>query len=113
MKTETVPKFRQGDVMFIPRQAIPSGGKKRDNGTVAYGEVTGHSHRLADLATAEVLEIADGLFVNVSEEGISIAGEPGCSFIHEEHGTINLPPGIFEVRIQREYSPEAIRNVVD
>lgn len=50
-------KFRQGDVMFIPISALPEGAqKKRNDGAAAYGEVTGHSHRLADLATAEVLK---------------------------------------------------------
>lgn len=113
MKDQT-KKYRQGDVLFIQRDSIPAGNhKKRDNGTVAYGEVTGHSHRLADLATADVLECGDGLFVRVSENGISLGGESGASFVHEEHGTINLPPGNFEIRIQREYSPEQIRNVID
>lgn len=109
-------KFRQGDVLFIERGQMPKGDlKKRENGTVAYGEVTGHSHRLApqNMATAEVFECGDGLVVLVSEEGISLAGDAGASFIHEEHGTINLPPGNYDVIIQKEYSPEAIRNVVD
>lgn len=107
-------KFRQGDVMFVPCERIPAGeSRKRENGTVAYGQVTGHSHHLADLATADVFEVGEGLYVHVSEEGISLSGEPGCSFVHEEHCTINLPPGDFEVRIQREYSPEEIRSVVD
>lgn len=112
MKNEQT-KFRQGDVLFTRCAAIPPNSKKRENGTVAYGEVTDHSHRLADLATAEVLECGDGLYVHVSEAGISLSGEAGASFVHEEHGTINLPPGDYEVTIQREYSPEAIRNVID
>ena len=114
MKHQLTVKFRQGDVLFIQRDSIPAGKyNKRENGTVAYGQVTGHSHRLADLAAAEVLECGDGLFVQVSETGIALSGEPGASFVHEEHGTIDLPPGKFEVRIQKEYSPQAIRNVAD
>lgn len=105
--------YRQGDVLFISRSSIPDAGKVRANGTVAYGEVTGHSHRLADLASADVLECGDGLFVRVSENGISLSGDAGVSFVHEEHGTIHLTPGNYEVRIQQEYTPEAIRNVVD
>ena len=112
MKNQT--KYRQGDVMFKRVKSVPAGeSRKRENGTVAYGEVTGHSHRLADLESAEVLEIGNGLYVRVSENGIAIDGNHGASFIHEEHGTINLAPGNYEVRIQREYSPEEIRNVVD
>jgi hypothetical protein len=33
--------------------------------------------------------------------------------IHEEHATIALEPGKYVVRRQREYTPEAIRNVAD
>lgn len=107
-------KVRQGDVMFLPIKKLPAGEmKRRENGTVAYGEVTGHSHRLADLTTADVFEVGEGLFVRVSEAGISIAGVAGATFIHEEHGPANLAPGDWKIRIQREYSPEAIRNVVD
>lgn len=104
--------YRQGDVYFIPVAAVPSGGKKRENGVAAYGEVTGHSHRLdtASAAVAEVVECGEGLFLCVSEEGISLGG---ATFVHEEHGPITLPPGAYEIRIQREYFPEGIRNVRD
>ena len=36
-----------------------------------------------------------------------------ADLIHQEHGTIRLPRGIYEVRIQREYTPKGIRKVVD
>ena len=104
--------YRQGDVMFIPCSNVPN-GTKRDNGTVAFGEVTGHSHRIADLATAEVLECGDGLYLKISEEGMSFSGEPGATVIHDEHRPLNLPPGNYKVRIQTEYSPAAIREVRD
>jgi hypothetical protein len=105
---------RQGDVLFIPISRIPTGGrKKRENGTVAYGEVTGHSHRLADRAAADVFEVGTGLFVRVSAKGLSITGESGATFVHEEHGPATLRPGDYKIRIQREYSPEAIRDVQD
>lgn len=110
MKTQSL--YRQGDVMFIPCKNVPS-GTKRNNGTVAYGEVTGHSHRIADLATAEVLECADDLYLKVSEEGVSLSGEPGATVIHDEHRPLNLPPGNYRVRIQTEYSPVVIREVRD
>ncbi len=106
--------YRQGDVMFKRIAQLPAGEKKkRENATVAYGEVTGHSHQLAieDREAAEVLEIGEGLFVHVSESGLHIEG--GATFVHEEHGPITLPPGNYEVVIQREYSPEEIRNVID
>jgi hypothetical protein len=105
MKTTT---YRQGDVLFKAVKSIPSGGKKRVSGHILEGEMTGHIHRVAeaDLATAEVLEVGDGLFMSVSADG-------GVSIIHEEHHTLTLPPGNYEIVRQREYSPEEIRNVAD
>lgn len=98
--------FRQGDVLFKRIATVPAGErKKRENGVIAYGEVTGHSHALAALDQGEVLEIGEGLYVHVGEEGVRIE--------HQEHGPIDLPAGDYEITIQREYSPEEIRSVVD
>ena len=104
--------YRQGDVLFIPVAALPEGVplRKRENGVVAYGEVTGHAHRLADLESAEVLECGNELYVRVTEKGLSLGG---ATFAHEEHGPITLPDGPYKVGIQREYSPAAIRNTAD
>jgi hypothetical protein len=134
MKAMKQKLYRQGDVLFCAIDKLPAGKTaKRENGVVAYGEVTGHKHALADLNAAEVLEIDDGLFVRVSDEGLAIdadtggqTGGPyggarrliertvrGATFVHEEHGPITLPPGDYRVQIQREYTPEEIRNVVD
>lgn len=104
---------RQGDVLFTRIDALPRGArKKRENGTVAYGEATGHHHSLAvaDREVAEVLEIGEGLFVRVSDQGVRIEG---ATFVHQEHGPVTLPPGNYQVTIQREYQPEGIRNVLD
>lgn len=100
--------FRQGDVLFRQIHGLPKGErKKRENATLAYGEVTGHSHQVAleDREAAEVLEIGGGLYMQCSGDGIRI--------VHEEHGTVTLPEGLFEVTIQREYAPEGIRSVAD
>lgn len=106
--------YRQGDVLFRRIDKLPEGQrKKRQDGAVAYGEVTGHSHKLAVLESAEVLEIGDGLFVHVGENGnVSIEGNV-ATFVHEEHGPITLPAGDYRVTIQREYLPEEIRDVID
>jgi hypothetical protein len=112
MKTQSI--YRQGDVLFTRIAKLPTGKRtKRENATVAYGEVTGHSHSLAleDREVAEVLEIGNGLFVHVTAAGVRIDG--GATFVHEEHGPVTLSPGAYEVTIQREYSPSEIRNVQD
>ena len=98
--------YRQGDVLIRRIQSLPKQtAQPRLNGILAYGEVTGHAHKVEDMTRAEVLEIESGLYMRVGEEGVRI--------VHEEHAPITLPPGNYEVEIQREYTPEAIRNVAD
>ena len=102
---------RQGDVIILATNKIPKDAKPvaRDNGRIvlAYGEVTGHAH-LIDSDTALFLatdldEMADR-FLRVEKQ---------CQVVHDEHDTVTLPPGDYVVRRQREYAPEAIRNVAD
>lgn len=100
--------YRQGDVLIKQVSAIPTKTKVRANGHILEGEATGHIHRVADtdLASCELMECGEGLYLNVSDEG-------GISIVHEDHATIAIPPGQYEIVRQREYSPEAIRNVAD
>ena len=98
--------YRQGDVLFRRVDSIPrQGAVKRENGVIAYGEATGHTHAVADLSAAEVLECGKGVYLHVGENGVAIQ--------HQEHGPIVLPAGDYQVTIQREYSPQEIRRVVD
>jgi hypothetical protein len=100
--------FRQGDVLIRSIQKLPSGKLiKRANGMLALGEVTGHSHVVEDLNIAEVFEIngQPGLYLRVGAEGVRI--------VHEEHRPLAIPAGDYQVEIQREYSPAAIRTVAD
>jgi hypothetical protein len=115
---KNVRLFRQGDVMFQSIACLPKGKPaKRENGVVAYGEITGHSHALAveHREQAEVLEIGRDLFVYVMENAMR-GGPiplPGATFVHQEHAPVTLPPGNYKVVIQREYGPEKIRTVQD
>lgn len=99
---------RQGDVLLrrvsrIPADAAPA--EKNGRIVLAYGEVTGHAHAIEDLESVEVFVKADGtMYLQVATE---------TALRHEEHGVILLPPGKYERVLQREYSPEAIRNVAD
>ena len=101
--------YRQGDVLIRRIKSLPTPkAQPRLTGILAYGEVTGHAHRVEDLAQAEVLEVLKGgkrLFLRVAAEGVRI--------VHEEHAPVTLPAGNYEVEIQREYSPAEIRNVTD
>lgn len=106
--------YRQGDVgLMLVSEPIPKQAElvEPDNGRVilAYGEVTGHAHAiLTDYAKMYRWEDqADGT-VRLLE-----VGETGAELRHEEHDTIVLPAGTYRVIQQREYHPEAIRNVED
>jgi hypothetical protein len=98
--------YRQGDVYIIPVEKRPD-GQLKDDGILAHGEATGHKHQIAsgDRSGASLFEFNNELFLSVTAEGISI--------VHEEHNTVTIPQGDYSVRIQREYSPEEIRNVID
>jgi hypothetical protein len=98
--------YRQGDVLIKRIKAVPQNTAiKRESGILAFGEVTGHCHKVENLDQAEVLEVGDELYLHVSEDGVRI--------IHDEHDPITLPSGNYEVTLQREYSPQEIRNVAD
>lgn len=99
---------RQGDVLLIPVPSIPEAAKpgKRDKGRIvlAYGEVTGHAHAITEPGV-KILEHEGTRYIRVPRKGADLR--------HEEHGAIALAAGDYKVVIQREYSPEEIRNVAD
>ncbi len=100
--------YRQGDVLMRSSR-IPKDARRKEltgRAVMAYGEVTGHAHALEQIDDIELYEMAGRVFVRV----VSAAGTP---LTHEEHGTIVLPKGTYERIVQREYSPEAVRNVAD
>jgi hypothetical protein len=70
---------------------------------LARGEVTGHHHSVLE-DDAELIQEGERMLLTVIRE---------THLQHQEHGAITLPPGTYIVRRQREYSPEAIRNVAD
>lgn len=101
--------YRQGDVLLVPVDSVPQDAKKkrRVGGRVilAAGEVTGHHHAIRDSGVA-LLELGERRFVSVGEEGAELK--------HEEHSTIPVAPGAYEVIIQREYDDaEEWRRVAD
>jgi hypothetical protein len=101
-------QFRQGDVLLVQVTAIPrTATQRRGKGRIvlAYGEVTGHAHAIADVEHVTAYEVNKAIaYLDVQME---------AHLRHEEHAEIALPPGKYEVRRQREYTPEAIRNVAD
>lgn len=107
---------KQGDLMLISIEALPEGvvAQKNDNGyfVLAHSE-TGHHH--AVLADNDVEFYADpkddmkSYFVVKKVIGSLL--EHMRSF--DTHKSIKIPPGIYELRRQREYTPQGWRKVED
>ena len=75
-----------------------------------HGEVTGHAHRIRKGAKAYLLPDTDD---TVSEAEIVEIEAALANLTHEEHDTIPLKKGFYRITIQREYSPQEIRRVLD
>lgn len=103
--------YRQGDVFIVPVKSIPKSVESvdREGGRVilAHGEVTGHAHAIKDKrATLFRDPKLAAIFMHVS-------GDAPVTLEHDEHSTIAIPPGNYQVIRQVEYSPQEIRNVAD
>lgn len=97
--------FRQGDIYLAPVEKLPPDAVERASRVLVHGEITGHSHRLEEGASVEVYQAGELLFVRVIERPARV--------VHEEHGAIVLPPGLYKVWRQREYLPRSFRLVAD
>ena len=89
--------YRHGDLLIMPVCGVPKGAKKVKKSKeriLAYGEVTGHAHRLS---TGEVTELKGITYFKTTVETL---------LTHEEHGPLAFPPGSYQVIHQREFSPE-------
>jgi hypothetical protein len=95
--------YRQGDLLFVLQETRPEGDLiARQSNVIVTGETTGHAHRLT---AGAVLEASDGtLYLDLPY---------AAKVVHEEHNPITLDPGLWLVVRQREYSPEAIRTILD
>ena len=88
--------LRHGDVVLVKITEIPKeAGSLGNRKELAYGEVTGHAHRVD---VGELFETKDGqLYLKVDQLS---------KLTHEEHKAIVLDPGVYKVTIKRQYEPE-------
>lgn len=109
--------YRQGDVLLtrvegdLPKDAKEITPKDAGRIVLAFGEVTGHAHAVypnevkgKKVLPAKLWDAGAERFLQVIEK---------TALKHEEHSAVSLAPGNYKVTIQREYSPEAIRQVMD
>lgn len=98
-------QYRHGDVLIEEVAALPTTREKLSHTILAYGEVTGHCHRIKESDAADLYATGDGFHLHVRGTSVTV--------IHEEHTPITLTGGYYRVWRQREYSPEEIRVVRD
>ncbi len=93
-------QFRQGDVLLQAVASVPDDAKgtwaSSQRLILALGELTGHAHVLATAREILETESRGERFVTLSGEGV---------LTHEEHATIAVPAGSYQVIRQREYRP--------
>lgn len=116
---------RQGDVGISQIDMIPANAEKveptKDNKVVlAYGEVTGHSHRFnADFVdefkteTDRFFRVKQAAVLNKIDDNKYQIVQDGAILFHEEHNPIILEPGDYKIIQQQEYIQQNWRNVAD
>jgi hypothetical protein len=97
-------QYRHGDVMLERVVSLPASAKPQNGAILARGELTGHSHRIAQASAAKLFLHDNQTFVQILQP---------TSLIHEEHNAILLEVGVYRYWMQREYHPKAIVTVRD
>jgi hypothetical protein len=93
---------RQGDVLFVKVADLPKALVERTDDVLVEGEATGHAHRLSE-----------GRLWQTHEGQLYVHAVAGSKIVHEEHASLVLEPGYWQVIRQREYNQEAVRWVRD
>jgi hypothetical protein len=103
---------RQGDLLFVTGVELPTSEFREEapiNGAyiLAYGEVTGHSHRLVAVQDAPLPKLK--WFGDMRY----LEAEAPSRVIHQEHGAIDLPAGVTLVLRQYESHAKIVHMVAD
>ncbi len=97
-------QYRHGDVMLQQVPELPANAKQEHGAILARGELTGHSHRIANPNAVQLFVHHGQTFVQIKQP---------TQIIHEEHRAIALEVGFYRYWMQREYHPKAIVTVRD
>jgi len=119
-KNITYTKYQQGDVVMYKvdnnfdkftssnENQSSYSGKTNTKAILAFGEVTGHTHRIE---MKDMLEEA-GITLHMNShhsagkdvpKSFSVKGT-NVTLIHEEHDDVVLPPGNYVIRIVQEFN---------
>lgn len=109
-----ITRVRQGDVLVsrVPQLPVEVSAVPAERLILAHGEVTGHAHEVV-AAPGDTLNLPPAQLFDAPDGTRFLLVDRPCALTHQEHGTIALAPGAYHITRQREYSPEAIRQVAD
>jgi hypothetical protein len=108
----------QGDLFIRRVDKLPAGVTKvipeQGRHTVAHSE-TGHSHIIKDAPNVTLYTTGDPMISYLEVIEATDATETLLEHLrsYDTHETIKIPAGVFEIRRQREYTPEGWRQVAD
>ncbi len=108
----------QGDLLIRRIASLPDAAValQSDKGLyiVAHSE-TGHHHAIAERPNVKLYTTGDPMVSYLEVIEATDAAECLLEHFrqHDTHETIAIPPGVFEIRRQREYVPEGWRRVED
>ena len=101
--------IRQGDVLLYPVAKLPRGAKQveiKGDVILAYGEVTGHAHRIKqdEKPSARVFDLGAERYLHIAER---------VALEHEEHSAIFLEKGVYKQAYQFEEKRAELQRVAD
>lgn len=108
----------QGDLLIRRIDKLPDGVKplaaEKGQFVVAHSE-TGHNHVIAEQPNVKLYTTGDPMVSYLEVIEATDAMETLLEHLrgHDTHETISIPSGVFEIRRQREYTPEGWRRVED
>lgn len=104
----------QGDMLLIRIDAVPEGAREMAplNGAyiLAHSE-TGHNHVVLERPTVKLFSATDEFraYLVVEDEPAELRHLRGF----DTHESLRIPVGTYEVRRQREYTPQGFRRAAD
>lgn len=108
----------QGDLLIRRIEKLPNGvrpmASEKGVFVVAHSE-TGHNHVIAERPNVKAYTTGDPMvsYLEVIEATDTMETLLEHLRGHDTHETISIPTGVYEIRRQREYTPEGWRRVED
>jgi len=98
--------FRHGENLLI---RVPRVKGQRVNHRIIGHSETGHHHVMTAESDVELYENNGALYLRVNTDGATVTHEKTT----DRHADIQLPKGDYEIKKQREYTPQGWRYVSD